>query len=152
MSTFQDSLNKFVNDQKGKTPQEVQANTQQFSSAVQEYAPKERWGNVFKWTIGYALAIGLGHALAAAITRGAKDIAPKEVEVEPLANAIEEGRFNSESFGDFMTTVVCVQDVDLGDIQAIDTAPEGITLSESVVSGEVSEASSFLDVMNVVTS
>ena len=122
--TFQDKLDTFVRNQKGKTPDDAQLAAHNFSQQIQEYAPKERWGNIFKYVIAYALGIGLGHALAAALTRGVDELAPPSVETEPLAQAVEQGNFDFESFDNFMTSVGCAS----MDVEGIDA--DGITYDE----------------------
>lgn len=114
MGTFQEKLNKFVEGQRDKNKDEAQLNADKFARELQEYVPKERWENVFKYIITYALGIGLGHALAAALVRGADHLAPQNFEVEPLASSIEAGHFDAVTFDVFMTNECRIEDVQFG--------------------------------------
>lgn len=113
MATFKEKLEEFVRKQRGKSEYDAQYDAHQFSREVQEYAPKERWGNIFKYIIAYALGIGLGHALAAALTRGIDELGtPVGIDAEPLAQEIEQGNFDAASFDTFMTEDVGIDTVD----------------------------------------
>lgn len=121
MSTFEERLQSFVRNQEGKSEREVQNNAHALSREIQEYAPKERWGNIFKYVVAYALGIGLGHALAAALTRGADELAgPSGLDTEQvgtLADSIEAGHFDEESFCSFVEGEG-IEDVPFEDIEA----------------------------------
>lgn len=138
MSTFRERLDAFVEGQRGKNEKEAQNNAHQFSQQLQEYAPKERWGNIFKYIIAYALGIGLGHALAAALVRGADGLAPSGIETEPLAEAVEDGSFDAESFDTFMTeSGIESVDLDTGSFADADDMGAG---DANVDGGEISVA------------
>lgn len=110
--TFQEKLDKFVENQRGQSAYDVQRNADTLAHELREYVPKERWGNIFKYIVAYALGIGLGHALAAALVKGVDGLAPKEFDTNALAESIEDGHFDEGSFNLFMTQECGIEDID----------------------------------------
>lgn len=105
-ATFREKLQDFVRRQRNQSAHDVQQNAHDFSQQVQEYAPKERWGNIFKYIVAYALGIGLGHAVAAALTRGVDELAlPSGMDPDTLASEIEAGNITDVNFDVFMDEI-----------------------------------------------
>lgn len=122
MSAFQQKLDNFVQSQRGKTAAEVQNNADAFALEAQQYAPKERWGNIFKYIIAYALGITLGHLLVGAIARGADHLAPSDLPADQLAQELEAGRFDADDFNLFLEQEYNVTNIDFAasDMAALD--------------------------------
>lgn len=147
MSTaFREKLQDFIRRQRNQSENDAQHNAHQFSQEVQEYAPKERWGNIFKYIVAYALGIGLGHALAAALIRGADELAkPSGMDPDALANAIESGDINADNFEAFMDNEIGISDPDFGELEAAmsgfedPTTPDVAPSSESCVAQDVGQ-------------
>lgn len=131
---FLESLKKFGDSQQGKKPEEVEKNTQAYAAQVQEYAPKERWGNIGKWMVGYFLTILALKALAPSVARGAEELfAPSGVDAQALSAGIEDGTVKTAEDLDQVTTeYISDEGNDFSDLDG--TGAENITMSDN---GEV---------------
>lgn len=149
---FQQRLQQFLNNQQNQVPAAVQGNAEKFSAEVQEYVPKQRWGNVFKDVIAYALGIGLGHAIAAALCRGMSSMAPSGIQTEQLAQSIDAGEFTGESFDAFLTNdfgVPSIAEVDLfgGAPVTLGGDPTGFEFASSADALEAFEPGGVLEIL-----